>query len=325
MTNLPANYQSPASPHEIEKALVNSLPASVNLMLYPQYTSGCEEFIGYRWNGADNLPVPTRDDIATALALVEAALKPTPPTVVKRELAWLRAVTVSRKTTPEDWLLRLAAYAEELMRYPASVTACREYFEKAGCAGVMIFCLHDFDFDGFKIAATLHQDTKRYQFKQRPRIIDIGLRLVDVERLGLESEPVVFDKSPAAVRKNLERYGATEAEIEFLLTGIDDKPARVELNAMTTPQLLELIETALITHGVHKIIPDRETLAAAYRNEIEYQRAQEAIEKAIQKARKESGEIPIPDDLAEQVASYLKDNPTAPWKEAIRAVARKRR
>ncbi len=202
-----------------------------------------------------------------------------------------------------------------------SVTACREYFKSAGCLGVTIFCLHDFDYNGFQIAATLHQDTRRYQFKHRLQVIDIGLRLVDVERLGLESEPVVFEKKgPAALRANLQNYGATYKEIAFLIDGEE----RVELNAMSTPQLLELIETALVKQGVQKVIPDIETLAAAYRNETEYRRAQEAVEKAIQKAREEAGEIPIPDDLADQVASYLEDNPTAPWEDAIRAVARKR-
>ena len=198
-----------------------------------------------------------------------------------------------------------------------SVTACRELFESAGCLGVTIFCLHDFDYNGFEIAATLHQDTRRYQFKHKPRVIDIGLRLVDVERLELESEPVVFGKSASALRENLQGYGATDEEIAFLIDG----KQRVELNAMSTPQLLELIETALIKHGVQKVIPDPETLAAAYRTEIEYQRAQEAIEKAIQKVRGELGEIPIPHDLADQVASYLEDNPKAPWEEALRAVA----
>jgi hypothetical protein len=148
-------------------------------------------------------------------------------------------------------------------------------------------------------------------------VIDIGLRLKDVERFGLESEPVVFEKSAAALRKNSERYGATEAEIAFLIDG----EQRVELNAMSTSQLLELIETALIEHGVKKVIPDADTLAAAYRANVEYFQAQEAINEVIEKTRSEVSEIPVPGDLTEQVEGYLKDNRQASWEQAIAAVA----
>jgi DNA topoisomerase VI subunit B len=198
-----------------------------------------------------------------------------------------------------------------------SVTACRELFEHAGRLGIPIFCLHDFDYNGFEIAATLHQDTRRYQFKHRPRVIDIGLRFDDVERLGLEAEPVKFGKSANALRKNLQGYGATPAEIEFLIDG----ERRVELNAMSTPQLIELIETALIEHGIRKVIPDANTLAATYRKQIEYSRASDAVEEAIRKARDELDEIPIPDDLADRVAAYLEENPTEPWETAVETLA----
>jgi hypothetical protein len=198
-----------------------------------------------------------------------------------------------------------------------SVTACRELFEQAGRLGLPIFCLRDFDYNGFEIAATLHQDTRRYQFKHRPRVIDIGLRFDDVERLGLEAEPVKFGKSANALRKNLQGYGATPAEIEFLIDG----ERRVELNAMSTPQLIELIETALIEHGIRKVIPDANTLAATYRKQIEYSRASDAVEEAIRKARDELDEIPIPDDLADRVAAYLEENPTEPWETAVETLA----
>ncbi len=121
MTDLPAHRQLPASLYEVDKALVNSLPAPVKFVLHARYANNFEDFVGYRWDDADYLPVPTCDDIAAALALVEAMLKPSSPAVVKRELAWLRATTISREVAPEDWRLRLPAYAEELMRYPEEI------------------------------------------------------------------------------------------------------------------------------------------------------------------------------------------------------------
>ncbi len=201
-----------------------------------------------------------------------------------------------------------------------SVTAARELFELSALLSIPIFCLHDFDYNGFEIAATLHQDTRRYQFKHRPKVIAIGLRLADVQRLSLESEPVAYEKSANALRNNLQKYGATEAEISFLI----DRKRRVELNAMSTPQLLEMVESALSRHGVRKVVPDANTLAETYRKQIKYREVSEAIEEAIRKAEDELGEIPTPDDLPERVAAYLKDNPTEPWEAGVEAVAGER-
>jgi hypothetical protein len=199
-----------------------------------------------------------------------------------------------------------------------SVTAARELFEMAGRYDIPIFALHDFDYNGFEIATTLCRDTRRYQFEHPPRVIDIGLRLTDVERLGLESEPVAFgNRSLEALRDNLELNGATEAEIAYLIDG----KQRVELNAVRTPQLLELIETALIEHGVGKVTPDGETLAEAYRQQIEYRQMQKGIEEAIETARREVSGITVPADLAGQVAAYLEENPTEPWETAIQILA----
>jgi DNA topoisomerase VI subunit B len=199
-----------------------------------------------------------------------------------------------------------------------TVTAARELFEKAGCHDVLIFALHDFDYNGFEILATMQRDTRRYRFKQPPRIIDIGLRLADVRRLNLQAEPVSYGKRKIeTLRKNLRLNGATEEEIAFLIDG----KQRVELNALSTPQLIEMIETALIKHGVKKVVPNTETLAEVYRKEMEYRKAQKAVEQAIGKARDEIGEIVIPDDLEDRVEAYLKDNPTSSWDMAIRAIA----
>jgi DNA topoisomerase VI subunit B len=199
-----------------------------------------------------------------------------------------------------------------------SVTAARELFERAGGQDVLIFALVDFDYDGFQIAATLSRDTRRYQFANPPQIIVIGLRLTDVKRLVLQSEPVSFGKrNLSKIRKNLRRNGATEEEITFLVDGRQ----RVEINAVPTPALVEMIEAAFQKHGVTKIVPEEDILAQYFKEQFEYRKAQEAIEDAIRKARDEVGEIAVPDDLKEQVESYLADNPAASWGTAIRAIA----
>ena len=53
--------------------------------------------------------------------------------------------------------------------------------------------------------------------------------------------------------------GATREEAEFLLT------RRVELNALTSDQLIAFIEAKLKEHGIKKLIPKADRLRNAYR------------------------------------------------------------
>ena len=73
---------------------------------------------------------------------------------------------------------------------------------------------------GLSIAHTLGTSSRRYTFQQPPKLIDLGLRLADVQSLGLEdlAEEVEYDskKSP---RENLAESGATETEQRFLAAG----------------------------------------------------------------------------------------------------------
>jgi hypothetical protein len=82
---------------------------------------------------------------------------------------------------------------------------------------------------------------RRYRFKTAIKIIDLGLRLDDVIELGLEgaSEEVFDNGSVDSRRDNLLMNGATEAEVEFLLK------RRVELNALTSDQLVRFVEKKL--------------------------------------------------------------------------------
>jgi hypothetical protein len=101
-------------------------------------------------------------------------------------------------------------------------------------------------------------DTRRYTFANKIEVIDLGLRLADVEKHGLESESVEYRESARSIRASLAESGVTEAEIAFLLND------RVELTAFTSDELVEWIEGKLEEHGVRKVIPDHEMLAEAY-------------------------------------------------------------
>jgi hypothetical protein len=73
---------------------------------------------------------------------------------------------------------------------------------------------HDFDASGFSILHTLHSNTRRYKFTTRPKVVDLGLRLADVQTMDLQSEPVDY-RNRKDPRINLRRCGATEEECNY--------------------------------------------------------------------------------------------------------------
>jgi hypothetical protein len=197
-----------------------------------------------------------------------------------------------------------------------SVTASRMLVDRLAAAGVTVFALHDFDRSGFSIFGTLGTDSRRYTFKREVRIIDLGLRLTDVYEMDLQSEPVPGE-SPTAWRKRaatLRRHGATPDEIEFLRT------ERVELNAMTSRQLVDFIEAKLTAHGVAKFIPDDSTLERQARCVIQHRLTQQALAKLSARIAKQAEAAKLPDALRERVAAVFEKYPAMPWDEAVAAV-----
>ena len=101
-------------------------------------------------------------------------------------------------------------------------------------------------------------------------MIDLGLRLSDVEAMHLQSEPVEYP-SHVDPRENLRQRGTTEEECDFLVRqrGLGGWTGqRVELNAMTSDQFIAWLEAKLMAVGVQKVVPDQETLAKAYRRAV---------------------------------------------------------
>ena len=93
----------------------------------------------------------------------------------------------------------------------------------------------------------LVSNSRRYTFTNdvEEKIVDIGLRLADVEAMELEPETVQVN-SRAARRATLYEHGASSVEVSFLAPiSENDDCHRVELNAMTSRQLVDFVETAL--------------------------------------------------------------------------------
>jgi hypothetical protein len=223
-----------------------------------------------------------------------------------------------------DPLLKSAAIAERFDIAPMStkgmsVTAARQLLDELSVRGVQrTLVLHDFDRSGFSIFGTLGTDGRRYTFKNELNVIDIGLRLTDVEEMGLDAEPVDGGKAGEIEKRmeTLQRHGATEEEIDFLQTH------RVELNAMTAPQFVSFLESKLEEHGVEKLIPDEATIEKHARRIVEQIGTEKALKEILVEIQEEAQTVPLPENLTERIKEMLKDSPEMSWDTAVAEVIR---
>ncbi len=181
---------------------------------------------------------------------------------------------------------------------------------------IPLLVLHDFDKAGFSIAGTLSRSSERYGFRHKIRAVDLGLRLADVQQWGLDYEKFFAKASRRAMRANLVQNGATKEEADFISDG-----RRVELNAFKSADLVKFIEGKLVAHGVKKIIPDADTLDAAYRRALKNEFIQQRFDvlKADADEYADAADVPA---LKRKTAKLLADDPTQPWDAAVLQIAR---
>jgi hypothetical protein len=193
-----------------------------------------------------------------------------------------------------------------------SVTAARQLIDNiCGDHDLPLFVLHDFDVAGFLILGTLQRDTRRYQFSNTFEVIDLGLRLE--EMAGLEREPAAASRISADIlRRQLAENGATDAEIAILLS------ERVELNAVTSDALIEMIDRKLKAYGLKKVIPDDDLLAKTYRAFHHSQQLRVKIEQ-INDEFEEIG-IKVPRNLKKQIRAILDEHSDLRWDDALQIV-----
>jgi hypothetical protein len=222
-----------------------------------------------------------------------------------------------------------------------SVTAARSLIEEMTRAKVTTFVVHDFDLSGFNILHTTCHDTDRYQFGTPPNVVDLGLRLSDIGEMNLDPEPY-FIRQKKDPRIKLREYGATAREIDFMI-GVKERDARgwywnakrVELNAMTSVQIIQWLERKLVENGVEKLVPGTEILGpiwhdrerAAALEKFKFTNGDRVIELERQLAEARAQlEVDFtaqyktprtPRDLRDNVAEYLRVNPLEPWDTAI--------
>ena len=221
-----------------------------------------------------------------------------------------------------------------------STTSARRLVETLVAKGIRVFCIRDFDEKGFEIARTLREDTRRYAWSGGGAI-DLGLRLEDVERFDLESEPVHYTKGKQLLRfegrsspRSATGYGRPAPRTPRSPFSC---AARVELNAFTSDQLLEWIEEELVANGVEKIIPNESRLAgiaAAQVEEMLIKEHRDAVMRRIEKilakveanARAEAAELipKVQGELWEAVAGTFETERELRWDTALAKIVSSR-
>lgn len=200
-----------------------------------------------------------------------------------------------------------------------SNTASRSLIDElCGKHDIPALVLHDFDKSGFSIFATLSTSSQRYSFQHEIRCVDIGVRLEDVETWGLQSELFYTKMSQKAVGENLMRNGATLDEALFIAR--DRK--RVEVNAFKSADLVKFIEGKLEANGVKKLIPDKETLEAAYRRSLKNRFIQDRFDALKIEAEEYAHNARVRVRISKsKIAKLLADDPTKPWDIAVHELA----
>ncbi len=196
-----------------------------------------------------------------------------------------------------------------------SPTAARQLLEETRhliAQGVRVLVLHDCDRNGFGIVHSLSHDTDRYQYTQPPRVVDLGLRLSDVEHERLEIESVSYGRDAT---KTLRRYDISARERQWLVNH------RVELNAFTSDHFIAWLERKLQQHRVTKVVPDTRTLTAAFRRGVLIHRINSGLKALEREARKASQNAQVPKGLAKKVAAFLSKHPAMAWDDAVAQVA----
>src|SRR5262249_36176947 len=145
------------------------------------------------------------------------------------------------------------------------------------------------------------------------KVVDLGLRLKDVQQWKLESEDVSYGKSDPEL--NLRENGATDEEIAFLCDRVRSGwnhhvGKRVELNAFSSGDFIHWIEAGLKKNGIKKVVPDDDTLEIAIRQAATLAIVDSHLNGFIEHAKEKAACLRIPKSLRRQIQMRLEADPS---------------
>ena len=184
-----------------------------------------------------------------------------------------------------------------------------------------VFCIHDSDAAGTMIMQALQQRTAARRGRNIT-IINLGLEPEEARSMGLEVEQV---KRENKKRQPVADY-VDEDEAEWL------QDHRVELNAMTSPQLLEWLDRKMAAYG-DKLVPPAEVLAESLEDDVRSGLERQITEDVMREARvaerveaeldrRRSKIQAVVETLPEAILKMLQANPSHHWSEPIGALAK---
>jgi hypothetical protein len=187
---------------------------------------------------------------------------------------------------------------------------------------VEVFCAHDADASGTMIYQTLQEETKA-RGARKIKIINLGLEPWEAIVTGLEVETFEETKRFKPVADYVQGYDRCWPD--WLQTH------RVELNAMTTPQLIAWLDRKMAAFGGGKLIPPTHVLEQELADRIEGKVREEITERILREAGIEDqiaaaiAAIKTPDGvkLARDIKRLFERQSDREWRDAIEAVAAK--
>jgi hypothetical protein len=195
--------------------------------------------------------------------------------------------------------------------------AVRDLFDALGETDedLTFFCVHDADGYGTCIYQTLVQETKA-----RPG------RKVEVINLGLDPEEALAMRLPVEPVDQARRIPAADYLSEKWREWLQTK--RVELNAMTSPQFIQWLDSKMAEHDRGKVIPPEEVLedelegvvSAFVRERAEREvRVRTDFDRLLRETiAQRMGTIDLSASrIEEYVAEYLNDEPSHRWDHAV--------
>ncbi len=168
------------------------------------------------------------------------------------------------------------------------------------------FCIHDADASGTLIYQSLQEQTKA-RASRRVRIVNLGLEPEEGLAMGLEVEHVKEHDSRLGVAAYVEPEWADWLQHN-----------RIELNAMTTPQLIEWLDRKMSEQDGAKLVPPVEVLREKLGNAVEKQIRQKLTAQVLE----EAGIDEMVEDEVERRADAIQaasDKIDTDTREALRA------
>ena len=207
-----------------------------------------------------------------------------------------------------------------------STRAARDLIDKLVEHGepVDVFCVHDADASGTMIYQTLQEETKA-RGARKITITNLGLEPSEAVEMGLEVETIEETNRIRPVADYVRERDDGAYWENWLQTN------RVELNAMTTPQLIEWLDAKMANFG-GKLVPPPHVLERELADRLENKVRTAITERILREAQIDTrvaaavAKIKKPDGatLARDIKRLFEQQSDRQWRDAIEAVASRR-